>query len=340
MIPRTHQIRQTPPWRKELARAITDPGELLRRLELDPALLSQARTAAESFPLKVPESFVRRMRKGDPQDPLLRQVLPLGEELLETPGFVPDPVGDTQALRAPGLIHKYRDRALLSTTPACGVHCRYCFRRHFDYADAGHGPRTWEAAAAYIRQRSEITELILSGGDPLSLSDGRLRQLTDAFRDIAHLKRLRIHSRQPVVLPSRVDAGLLDWLRGLPWPLAIVIHANHAAELDAEVESALAELKSTGALLLNQSVVLRGVNDDVQVLKALSERLYACGVLPYYLNQLDRVAGAVHFQVPDGQVLELHARLRECLPGYLVPRPVRDAAGTFAKSPLFLRNNL
>ena len=336
MIPPSLDARQTPPWRKELAQAVTDPVRLLQILDLDPDWLPQARAAARSFPLKVPMAFVRRMRKGDPGDPLLRQVLPLGEELADAAGFTADPVGDAPALKAPGLIHKYRDRALLSTTPACGVHCRYCFRRHFDYAGAGHGPEAWTAAADYVRARPEITELILSGGDPLSLSDGRLQRLTDAFADIAHLKRLRIHTRQPVVLPSRVDAGLSAWLRGLPWAVAVVIHANHPAELEEEVADALAALKSDSVLLLNQSVLLRGVNDAVETLAALSERLYACGVLPYYLNQLDRVAGAAHFQVSDARALALHAQLRERLPGYLVPRPVREVAGAGAKQPLFL----
>ena len=336
MVPRSPDSRQTSPWRQQLAEAITDPAELLRVLELPGALLPRARAAAKDFPLKVPASFVRKIRKGDPQDPLLRQILPLDDELREAPGFVADPVGDVAALKAPGLIHKYRDRVLLSATPACAVHCRYCFRRHFDYAGAGHGPDAWRAAADYVRARPEITELILSGGDPLSLSDGRLQTLTDAFLDIAHLKRLRIHTRQPVVLPGRVDAGLLDWLRDLPWDRAVVIHANHPAELDDEVAAVLAALKSTGVLLLNQSVVLRGVNDDVEVLEALSERLYACGALPYYLNGLDRVAGSAHFYVSDARVLELHARLRERLPGYLVPRPVRDVGRGGAKQPLFL----
>ena len=336
MIPRSPDPRQTSSWQQELARAITDPAELLQVLALPGTLLPQAEAAARTFPLKVPASFVRKMRKGDPHDPLLRQILPLGEELQDAPGFVADPVGDGPALKAPGLIHKYRDRALLTVTPVCAVHCRYCFRRHFDYAGAGHGPDTWRAAADYVRTRPEITELILSGGDPLSLSNGRLQRLTDAFRDIAHLKRLRIHTRQPVMLPGRVDTGLLDWLRALPWDRAVVIHANHPAELDDEVAAALAALKSTGVLLLNQSVVLRGVNDDVDVLEALSERLYACGVLPYYLNRLDRVAGSTHFYVSDARVLELHARLRERLPGYLVPRPVREVAGVGSKEPLFL----
>jgi EF-P beta-lysylation protein EpmB len=282
----------------------------------------------------VPRGFAALMRVGDPDDPLLRQVLPIDDEERLVPGFGLDAVGDGPARAATGVIHKYEGRALLVATGSCAVHCRYCFRRHFPYADETAAANRWQSAIAYLRADPSINELLLSGGDPLSLATGKLAELTDSLRDLPSLQRLRLHTRLPVVLPERVDEALLDWLRGLPWPVAIVIHANHAAELDARVGQALARLREAGALLLNQSVLLRGVNDDATVLSDLSERLFALGVLPYYLHQLDRVAGVAHFEVDDGSARRLHSELQSRLPGYLVPRLVREIAGAPSKTPL------
>lgn len=290
--------------------------------------------AAAQFPLRVPRAFIARMRRGDPQDPLLRQVLPLDEEMRPVPGFGLDAVGDAAARTAAGVLQKYRGRALLVATGSCAVHCRYCFRRHFPYAEETAARGGWREAVEAIATDNRIEEVLLSGGDPLSLATSKLSELTDALKAVPHLKRLRIHSRLPVVLPERVDDGLTRWLSSLPWPVAFVIHANHAQEFDAEVDAALARLRATGAQLLNQAVLLRGVNDQVDALAALSERSFAAGVLPYYLHQLDRVSGVAHFEVSDAHALALHSALRERLSGYLVPRLVREVPGDTGKRPL------
>lgn len=321
-------------WRRLWRDAVRDPRELLRMLDLEALASRVPDQAATGFPLRVPRGFVARMRAGDPHDPLLRQVLPLDDEARVVSGFGLDAVGDAQARAGTGVIRKYRGRALLVATGSCAVHCRYCFRRHFPYADETAARGSWEAAVALIADDSGIDEVILSGGDPLSLADARLSELTDALAQVPHLRRLRIHTRLPVVLPERVDAGLLAWLDALPWPVTIVLHANHANEFDTHVDAATARLRATGAALLNQAVLLRGVNDSVDALAALSERGHAAGVLPYYLHQLDRVAGTAHFEVDDARARALHAALAARLSGYLVPRLVREVAGDPGKRPL------
>ncbi len=322
-------------WQRLWRDAVRDPRELLRLLGLESAALHLSDAAALQFPLRVPRGFVARMRPGDPADPLLRQVLPLDAEMRAAPGYTLDAVGDATARSGPGLIQKYRGRALLVATGSCAVHCRYCFRRHFPYAEETAARDGWREAVALIRADPAIDEVILSGGDPLSLATPKLAELTAALAEVPHLKRLRIHSRLPMVLPERVDTGLLQWLSALPWPVAFVLHANHAQEFDAQVDAALAALREGGAQLLNQAVLLRGVNDSVQALAALSERGFAAGVLPYYLHQLDRVQGTAHFEVSDQEALRLHAALSSRLSGYLVPKLVREVAGDPGKRPLF-----
>lgn len=321
-----------PHWRTVLQEAVTDPAELLRLLELDLALLPAARRAAELFPLRVPRGYLARMQKGDARDPLLLQVLPLLAELEERSGFVKDAVGDLASARGDGLLHKYPGRALLITTGACGVHCRFCFRRHFPYHLHTAARAGWQPALDRVAADPSLEEIILSGGDPLSLSDRRLAELAAQLDTIPHLKRLRIHTRQPVVLPERVDGRLLAWLGRGRLQKIMVIHANHAQELDLHVARALAALAGAGIFLLNQSVLLRGVNDTLPVLKALSQRLFDCGVLPYYLHLLDRVQGVAHFEVPEPEARSLHRRLAAELPGYLVPRLVREEAGRPGKT--------
>jgi EF-P beta-lysylation protein EpmB len=339
--PDTRQTRAVPDWQRELAEAVRDPLELLSLLGLSPPDLGPGITAGSllqatrGFALRVPRSFVARMRPGDPADPLLRQVLALPEELLEVEGFGPDPLEEAAAREAPGLLRKYAGRALLVSTGACAVHCRYCFRRHYDYSsDLDDGQPRWSAALAQLAADPSIEEVILSGGDPLSLGNARLGALLDRLAQLPRLARLRIHTRTPVVLPSRVEEGLLALLA--PWRerLAIVVHANHPAEIDAGVARALRALGASSTALLNQSVLLKGVNDDAAVLAALSRALFGAGVLPYYLHQLDRVAGAAHFAVDDATALHLHNRLLATLPGYLVPRLVRELAGEASKTPL------
>ena len=321
-------------WQTEMAEAVRDPGELLSLLELDPRWLEPARRAAAAFPLRVPRPFLARMRKGDPQDPLLRQVLPLAEELQEVPGYARDPVGDLLSRGARGLLHKYRSRVLLITTGACGVHCRYCFRRHFPYAEESAKPDDWREALDYLRRDTSVNEVILSGGDPLTLSDSRLAELMRSLETVQHIKRLRLHTRQPVVLPSRVDDALLGWLSACRLQKVVVLHVNHPREMDASVREAGAKLRGAGASLLNQSVLLRGVNDSAAVLAELSEALFEAQVLPYYLNRLDPVAGAAHFDVPETEALKIMEELRARLPGYLVPKLVREVPGAPSKMPV------
>jgi EF-P beta-lysylation protein EpmB len=325
---------QPAPWQQVWRDAVRDPRELLALLGLESLAPRLSETAAVQFPLRVPRGFVARMRHGDAYDPLLRQVLPLDQEMRVAPGFALDAVGDAQARAGTGLLQKYRGRALLVTTGSCAVHCRYCFRRHFPYAQETAARDGWSEAVDRIRADASVEEVILSGGDPLSLATAKLAELTDALAAVPHLKRLRIHSRLPVVLPERVDAPLLRWLAALPWPVAFVIHANHANEFDADVDVALRALRAAGAALLNQAVLLRGVNDSVDALANLGERGFAAGVLPYYLHQLDRVAGVAHFEVPDHEALALHAALAARVSGYLLPRLVREIPGDPGKRPL------
>lgn len=318
-------------WQRELSEAISSPEELLQTLGLDRSLLPAANKAAANFRLRVPRGYVARMRAGDPSDPLLRQVLPVERELDEMPDFTSDPLGEHAALRAPGLLQKYRGRALMITTSACAVHCRYCFRREFPYSEQTADSPRWRAALSEIGRDPSVEEVILSGGDPLSLSDARLKSLTDALATIAHVRRLRLHTRQPVVLPSRVDEGLLGWLKTVRIPTVFVLHVNHPNEIDAHVRAACEKLRVSGVTLLNQSVLLRGVNDDVEVLAELSCRLFDTGVLPYYLHVLDHVRGAAHFEVPEEEARAIAGQLAARLSGYLVPRLVREIYGAPAK---------
>lgn len=328
------------PWQAALSGAFRQLPPLLEFLELEAAQLPV--DLDSSFPLMVPRAFAAKMRKGDPRDPLLLQVLPTLTERLPAPGLhsrdltgadgLIDPVGDLEATRAPGLLQKYAGRALLITTGACAVHCRYCFRRHFPYAEAA-GDRLRQGLA-WIREDPSLLEVILSGGDPLMLDDQALGLLLNELEAIAHLRRLRIHTRLPLMLPSRITTGLLERLDRTPLQAVMVIHANHPRELDAALSDALVALRQIGVQLMNQSVLLKGINDDVAVLMELSERLFAMDVMPYYLHQLDHVQGALHFEVPDHRALELHRALEAHLPGYLVPRLVREIAGADSKRPL------
>ncbi|WP_353085523.1 EF-P beta-lysylation protein EpmB [Stenotrophomonas sp.] len=321
-------------WQQRWREAIRDPRELLRQLGLDPAELGVSDEAAGQFAVRVPQGFAARMRHGDRHDPLLRQVLPITDELKVVPGFSLDAVGDGAAKKATGVIQKYRGRALLVTTGSCAINCRYCFRRHFDYGTENAAREGWRDAVEAIAQDPDIDEVILSGGDPLSLATHKLVELTQALKQIPHLRRLRIHSRLPVVLPERVDDELVQWIASLPWPVAFVIHANHANEFDASVDAAMARLRAAGATLLNQAVLLRGVNDSIEALQGLSERSFAAGVLPYYLYQVDRVEGVAHFEVADDTAKDLHAQLTARLSGYLVPKLVREISGDSSKRPV------
>ena len=321
-------------WQTQLAGAIRAPRELCRRLDLDATWLDGAERGHALFEVRVPEAYLARIRPGDPADPLLRQVLPLIEEDHPVAGYVADPLAEAEHTPAKGLIHKYAGRVLLIASPACAVNCRYCFRRHFPYEENAPSRAQWEASLDYLREDATIREAILSGGDPLAASDRRLAWLVERLEAIPHLKRLRIHTRLPVVIPDRIDEALLDWLGTTRLQTVMVLHINHAHEIDEAVVAACRRLREAGVTLLNQSVLLRGVNDDVESLAALSERLFEAGILPYYLHVLDPVAGAAHFDVSDDEARALVAALREVLPGFLMPRLVREIPGEGSKTPL------
>ncbi|WP_019623721.1 MULTISPECIES: EF-P beta-lysylation protein EpmB [Thioalkalivibrio] len=329
----THAAPATPAWQHALAHAIRDPESLALELDLDPVCLPGLHAGHDLFRVRIPRSYLARMRKGDPRDPLLLQVLPQLRETEEHPGFVADPVGDHDALAAPGLVHKYHGRVLLLTTGACAVHCRYCFRREFPYAEHNASREDWAPALAYIKADPSIREVILSGGDPLSLTDHRLADLLRRLEAIPHLERLRIHTRLPVVLPERVDDQLLGWLGTGRLHHVLVLHANHPQEFADPAAPALARLRERGITLLNQAVLLAGINDDPDTLCELQEAGFRHGILPYYLHLLDRTRGTAHFEVAEHRAIELHRALQARLPGYLVPRLVREIPGQPGKTP-------
>jgi EF-P beta-lysylation protein EpmB len=318
-------------WQAAMRAAVRDPAQLLEMLALGDEWLLPARKAAAGFPLFAPRKFIGRMEIGNPHDPLLRQVLPLGEELLGQQGFTADPVGDLAAQHAPGMLHKYQGRALLITTGACAIHCRYCFRRSYPYADGPRSLADWEPALEAIADDASIEEILLSGGDPLTIVDGQLAVLVERLESIDHVRRLRIHTRLPIVIPQRINDELLAWLTGTRLTPIVVVHANHPQEIDAAVAQSLARLVDAGIPVLNQSVLLRGVNDNAEALVELSKRLVDRRVMPYYLHQLDRVHGAAHFEVPVCRGIELIAEMRRQLPGYAVPRYVQEIAGDDGK---------
>ncbi|MHB8970331.1 MAG: EF-P beta-lysylation protein EpmB [Pirellulaceae bacterium] len=319
------------PWQEALQRAVRDPVQLCELLGLPAVWHEQAQRASQLFPLFAPREFIGRMRPGDPHDPLLRQVLPLADEWNIVPGYQADPVQETSAMLRPGLLQKYAGRVLMVTTPTCAVHCRFCFRRHFDYQA---NPRTlddWQAALDHLAADHTIEEVLLSGGDPLMVPDQRLAELLERLESIPHLRRLRVHTRLPIVIPQRVTAPLVTLLRSTRLTTFVVVHSNHPAELDTTVGQAVGRLVDAGIPVLNQSVLLRGVNDAADTLAALSRRLVDLRVMPYYLHQLDRVAGAAHFYVPVERGEQLVAALRSELPGYAVPRYVREEPGQPSK---------
>ncbi len=324
----------TPSWMHTLTTAITDVSELLDALELEPADIPDLDLDPSPFCLLVPRNIVALMQPGNPHDPLLRQVLPLHCEETRIAGYVTDPVNDTAALHAPGLLRKYNGRALLLTTTACALHCRYCFRRHLQPATLGVSKHHLALAIAQIAQDESLTEVILSGGEPLLQDDAALEMLLAQLAAIPHLRRVRIHTRLPTLIPARITPQLCAMLANSRLTPVIVLHVNHAQELGSAAAAALQQLRHAGISVFNQSVLLRGVNDNCAVLAQLSERLFDCGAVPYYLHQLDPVAGAAHFQVSDVTAQQLLERLRAQLPGYLVPRLVREIPGAAAKYPL------
>lgn len=335
MITRTAPLRQIPDWQNQLANAIRSVEELLQFVGLTARDGQELLQVCRDFPVRVPHDFARRIQPGLADDPLLLQVLPLTEESLSVPGYSNDPVADIDRMPVPGLLHKYHGRILLTLTGACAIHCRYCFRRHFPYTDANPCGQSWQASLAYIHQHREIDEIILSGGDPLTLSDQRLTSISRELSAIPHLKRLRLHTRLPVVIPDRVTKQLTGWLRDCRLQTVMVLHVNHANELNEATRLAFQQLRGATDSLLNQSVLLKGVNDQPSELAILSQRLFEQGVLPYYLHCLDAVAGAAHFDLPDHRIDAIWKQLRTMLPGYLLPRLVREIPGESSKLPFY-----
>lgn len=321
-----------PSWQSVLQDAVSDPAELCRRLALAPVDQEAIKAACQLFPLRVPAPYLARMEPGNPRDPLLLQVLPQATELQESPGFVSDPLHEREHNPVPGLVHKYGSRVLLITTSLCAVHCRYCFRREFPYDDNRNSRLDWQQALDYIHAHPGLNEVILSGGDPLSLPDRQLAWLAGQIAGIPHVRRLRVHTRLPVVVPQRITKDCLEWLTGTRLQTIVVLHCNHPNEIDTAVANAISRLRQAGVTILNQSVLLAGINNQASILAELSEKLFSAGCLPYYLHALDQVRGSHHFAMPDSEAIRIHCELQGQLPGFLVPRLVRENAGYHSKS--------
>ncbi|OTG83563.1 EF-P beta-lysylation protein EpmB [Acinetobacter sp. ANC 4648] len=323
-------------WQSQLSDLITDPLELLEILQLSPEqLLSGAILASTQFKLRVPRAFVARMQKANPLDPLLLQVLPHHLELEEHADFVTDPLGEEAANQLPGVLHKYKSRFLLTLTGACAVHCRYCFRRHFPYQENLPKNEDWLNIKSYLENNPDVNEVILSGGDPLTLSNRKLALWLERLSSLKQIKILRIHSRVPVVIPNRIDDELVSLLKNSRLRVILVIHSNHPAELDDATCAQLTHLAQQNILILNQAVLLKGVNNSAQTLIDLSHRLFDAQIMPYYLHVLDKVKGAQHFDLEPDQIDRLYNEVLASLPGYLVPKLVREIAGEKNKTPLY-----
>ena len=321
-----------PNWQTDLSQSISSIAKLLDYLQLDPQQLSASQQANLDFPLRVPWPFVRRIERGNPHDPLLAQVLPTAAEMHSTIGYSDDPLDESNHNPVPGIVHKYGNRLLLIVSPNCAINCRYCFRRHFPYSDNRQSKTQWHQALEYISGKPEINEVIYSGGDPLAANDKFLSWLTDRIAAIPHIKRLRIHSRLPVVIPSRINAQFLSWATTTRLKPIMVLHINHGNEIDQALKTSIAQCIDHGITLLNQTVLLQGINDNTATLAALSEKLFDCGVMPYYLHLLDPVSGASHFDVDLDRAKQIYTSLQADLPGFLVPKLVKEIAGRSNKT--------
>jgi len=322
-------------WQKSLRDVITDPEQLLKLLDIAPDEYLQHFKARKLFPVRVPLSFINRMKKGDFEDPLLKQVMPLSKEFLVTDGYSDDPLNEHDTV-AEGLLHKYKNRVLMIVKSACAINCRYCFRRHFPYQDNSPNKQRWQSALDYISAHDEISEVIFSGGDPLMANDDHLAWLIDKVEQIPHISRLRIHSRLPVVMPNRITSKLVTLLKNSRLKATMVLHINHPNEINNELIKALEPLREARIPLFNQSVLLRGVNDDADVLIKLSEYLFDAGIQPYYLHLFDAVQGAAHFDVTEVDAVAIVKNMLANLPGFLMPKLVREIAGQTNKTPINL----
>ena len=334
MIHRTETIKLTESWQNELSQLITTPEALFDYLKLDHKLLEDARKAHALFPIRITHSYANKIEKGNTNDPLLKQILPLGEELEDVKGYSDDPLNEREVNHHPGLVHKYYGRVLFITAPQCAINCRYCFRRQFDYKSNTPSRNQWQSAIDYIAQDKTIEEVILSGGDPLVLPDNQLEWIVNKLSEIEHLLRLRIHSRLPIVLPSRITTKVSKLLTRSRLETVFVVHCNHSQEIDKQVKEALARLSHSGMSLLNQSVLLKDINDEAQILVDLSKSLFSSGVMPYYLHLLDKVSGSAHFDVSEAKAKRLYQDLLTQLPGYLVPKLVREVPSAPSKIPV------
>lgn len=322
-------------WQKDLRQVITDPKKLLTLLEIDSDEYLQHFKARKLFPVRVPIPFINRMKKGDFNDPLLKQVMPLSSEYVVTDGFVSDPLQEHDTV-ATGLLHKYKNRVLMIVKAGCAINCRYCFRRHFPYQDNSPNKQHWQQALTYIAANHEISEVIFSGGDPLMASDEHLTWLVKQIERIPHVKRLRIHSRLPVVIPRRITPTLVNLLKNTRLKATLVFHINHVNEIDVDFINALEPLRVARIPLFNQSVMLKGINDNSQILCELSEQLFDAGIQPYYLHLFDPVQGAAHFDIPEEKAITIVKEMLASLPGFLMPKLVREVAGQANKTPINL----
>ena len=323
-------------WQKELANVVTDPKKLLEMLNISPVSYQQHFNARKLFPVRVPQPFIRRMEKGNFNDPLLKQVMPLADEFIDVSGYSADPLDEHDTV-AEGLLHKYKHRVLMMVKTGCAVNCRYCFRRHFPYQDNSPNKVRWQAALTYIAEHSEINEVIFSGGDPLMASDEHLSWLVTQLETISHIKRLRVHTRLPVVIPQRITEQLVSLLKDSRLKATMVLHINHANEIDEHLQAALEKLRLARIPLFNQSTLLKGINNNAQDLVALSEQLFDSGIQPYYLHLFDAVQGGAHFDIDESEAVLIVNEMMAILPGFLMPKLVREIAGETNKTAINLR---
>lgn len=322
-------------WQKDLREVITKPEELLTLVNIDPKQYLQHFKARQLFPVRVPLPFIKRMKKGDVNDPLLKQVMPLSSEFIMTDGFVTDPLQEHDTV-ATGLLHKYKNRVLMIVKSGCAINCRYCFRRHFPYQDNSPSKQHWQPALDYIKAHDEISEVIFSGGDPLMASDQHLNWLIEQIEQISHVKWLRIHTRLPVVIPNRITNELVTLLENSRLTVTMVLHINHSNEIDDNLATALEPLRKARIPLFNQSVLLKDINDKAEILVELSEKMFRIGIQPYYLHLFDPVQGVAHFDVKEDAAINIVNKMLSILPGFLMPKLVREVAGQTNKTPINL----
>ncbi|PAJ76080.1 EF-P beta-lysylation protein EpmB [Pseudoalteromonas sp. NBT06-2] len=320
-------------WQKELAMAVSEPNKLLKMLKIDEKPFSDDIKARKLFAMRVPLPFIKKMKMGDPNDPLLLQVLPLHQEFLIKKGFDHDPLLE-QNNQIPGLLHKYKSRVLIIFKTGCAINCRYCFRRHFPYQDNHLNKKALINSLKYVANDNNINEVILSGGDPLMANDDSIDWFMTELEKISHISRIRIHSRLPVVIPNRITEQLCNRLKSSRLKVILVTHINHANEIDKTLSQKLHQLKLANVTLLNQAVLLKNINDSVVTQVALNEALFNAHVLPYYLHVLDKVQGAAHFEVDEEYARTIQKGILNELPGFLVPKLVREIGGEKSKTPI------